>query len=344
MFEDDNDDWLDYELNHEEFKAALGLRTKDEDIQALEESQPNHMPAIMFGTIEEVGESIVGKPAVVIKESAVQHEPMRAEFDKEPSTDQPIKYTEEIAAQNTMPINMVYVLPALYRSIKGQPCHMEGDILIEEHVTALIGIPDDYDDRPNDPQINDSGLNSKGLESPKKNTPQVFFTRPTRSMTQHLRPLFIYARINGMPFKKVLIDGGAAVNILPFKRLEKLGKSKSDLIATELTVSNFAWTITTTHGILIAEFEVGSKNLMVSYLVVDNTSFYHALMGRDWIHHSMSIPSSLQQELLMWDEEIEDYEMIKADPQPVLPSANNVDARFPARGYGVEYLGYPRSA
>ncbi|BFG35130.1 hypothetical protein CerSpe_214040 [Prunus speciosa] len=147
-------------------------------------------------------------------------------------------------------------------------------------------------------------------------------------MTKHLRPLFISARINGVPFKKVLIDGGAAVNILPFKRLEKLGKNKADLIPTYLTVSNFAGTITATHGILVAEFEVGYKNLMVSYLVVDSTSSYHALMGRDWIHQSMSIPSSLQQELLMWDEDVEDYEMIKADPQPFLPSANSIDARF----------------
>ncbi|CAL2230138.1 unnamed protein product [Prunus armeniaca] len=42
----------------------------------------------------------------------------------------------------------------------------------------------------------------------------------------------------------------------------------------------------------------------------------------------MSIPFSLQQELLMWKEEIEDYEMIKVDPKPFLPSVNNVDARF----------------
>ncbi|CAB4286252.1 unnamed protein product [Prunus armeniaca] len=69
MSEDDNDDWLDYELNHEKFKAALGLRAKDEDSQALVESQLNHMPALMFGTIEEVGESTVGKPILAIEES-----------------------------------------------------------------------------------------------------------------------------------------------------------------------------------------------------------------------------------------------------------------------------------
>ncbi|KAI5311272.1 hypothetical protein L3X38_000111 [Prunus dulcis] len=41
----------------------------------------------------------------------------------------------------------------------------------------------------------------------------------------------------------------------------------------------------------------------------------------------MSIPSSLQLEL-MWDEEIENYEMIKADRKPFLPSANSIDTKF----------------
>ncbi|CAB4298966.1 unnamed protein product [Prunus armeniaca] len=85
MSKDDNDDWLNYELNREEFKVALGLRAKDEDSQALEESQRNHIPTRMFGTIEEVGESTIEKPAVAIEESAIQHELMKAEFEKEPS-------------------------------------------------------------------------------------------------------------------------------------------------------------------------------------------------------------------------------------------------------------------
>lgn len=42
----------------------------------------------------------------------------------------------------------------------------------------------------------------------------------------------------------------------------------------------------------------------------------------------MSIPSSLLQELFTWNEEIEDYDMIKADPKSFLPSANNIDVRF----------------
>lgn len=38
MSDEENDDWLNYELNHEEFKAALGLKIKDEVTHMVEEN------------------------------------------------------------------------------------------------------------------------------------------------------------------------------------------------------------------------------------------------------------------------------------------------------------------
>ncbi|CAL2270559.1 unnamed protein product [Prunus armeniaca] len=181
---------------------------------------------------------------------------------------------------------------------------MEGDILMGDRPTTLIGIREDHDERPEILQIKDSG--------------------PILGCITFKEVL----SINGFPFKKVLIYKEAYVNILPYKRMEKLGKTKVDLIPSELTISNFAGTITAIHGILIIELEVGSKNLMVSYLAVDNTSSYHALRGRDQIHQTMNIPSYLQHELLMWNEEIKDYEIVKADPKPFLLPANSIAARF----------------
>ncbi|VVA35521.1 Hypothetical predicted protein [Prunus dulcis] len=82
MSEDDNDDWLNYELNHEEFKVALGLKTKDEDGQTVEERQHNHVPAIMFDTLEGTDES------------TIQPGPVEADLEKGPSKGRAIE-TEE---------------------------------------------------------------------------------------------------------------------------------------------------------------------------------------------------------------------------------------------------------
>jgi hypothetical protein len=41
------------------------------------------------------------------------------------------------------------------------------------------------------------------------------FERPDISMMHHLKPLFIQAKINGVGMNKVLVDGGATVNLIP---------------------------------------------------------------------------------------------------------------------------------
>ena len=52
---------------------------------------------------------------------------------------------------------------------------------------------------------------------------------PDEDMKKHLKPLFIQAKINNVGVNKVLVDGGAAVNLLPQSLLKKIGKTESDL-------------------------------------------------------------------------------------------------------------------
>ncbi|CAL8996592.1 unnamed protein product, partial [Prunus brigantina] len=104
-------------------------------------------------------------------------------------------------------------------------------------------------------------------------------------MANHLRPLFITANFGGIPVAKVMVDGGAAINLLPHRMLSKMGRTEKDLIPTRLTVTNFVGGITKTHGILDVDVVVGSKKLKTAFFVVDTTSTtYNALLGRDWIH------------------------------------------------------------
>ncbi|CAL9021320.1 unnamed protein product [Prunus brigantina] len=142
------------------------------------------------------------------------------------------------------------------------------------------------------------------------------------------RPLFITANFGGVPVPKVMVDGGAAINLLPHRMLSKMGRTEKDLIPTRLTVTNFAGGITKTHGILDVDVIVGSKKLKIAFFVVDTTSTtYNALLGRDWIHQSLCVPSTLHQQLALWNEE--GYmEIVEADPRPFLPSAMCFEARY----------------
>ncbi|KAK2422492.1 hypothetical protein QL285_033024 [Trifolium repens] len=68
---------------------------------------------------------------------------------------------------------------------------------------------------------------------------QATFERPDLGMKNHLKPLFIRAKVEGVGINKVLIDGGAAVNLMPLSMLPKIGKYDCDLSAHNIVLSNY---------------------------------------------------------------------------------------------------------
>ncbi|KAM1336871.1 hypothetical protein ACFX13_041904 [Malus domestica] len=118
-----------------------------------------------------------------------------------------------------------------------------------------------------------------------------------------------------------------------------MGRGTEDLIPTDLTVSSFSSAITKTHGILPLEVDLGSKKIMLSFFVVDCTSTYGALFGRDWIHQSLAIPSTLHQQVAVYHEaDIEGpgvWEMVEAESRPFLPTTNVAEASFYNPNVGI---------
>ena len=50
-----------------------------------------------------------------------------------------------------------------------------------------------------------------------------------RIPNKHLKALFVKGRVDGQPMTKILVDGGAAINIMPYAVYRKLGKGDQDL-------------------------------------------------------------------------------------------------------------------
>jgi hypothetical protein len=57
---------------------------------------------------------------------------------------------------------------------------------------------------------------------------------------EHMRPLFIKGHIDGKPMERMMVDGGASVNIMPLSILENLGHEEGDLKQTNLSLRGFA--------------------------------------------------------------------------------------------------------
>ena len=53
----------------------------------------------------------------------------------------------------------------------------------------------------------------------------------------HLNSLYMRGHINGKPVTRMLVDGGAIVNLMPYSLYKKLGGQDEDLIKTNMTVS-----------------------------------------------------------------------------------------------------------
>ncbi|KAM1135445.1 hypothetical protein ACFX2J_044278 [Malus domestica] len=196
---------------------------------------------------------------------------------------------EDLPEPSDFHINMAYVLSAMFGARPDQPATMEGDYLTTEPMMAHVNV-----------EVVEEGESGKAEsdEASKDGhfriyTDEIMFSRPNISLANHLKPIYVTAHLEGVPFKRILIDGGAAVNVLPAKQIRKMGRGTEALIPTDLTVSSFSGVITKTHGILPLEVDLGSKQIMLAFFVVDCTSTYGALLGRDWIHQSLAIPSTL---------------------------------------------------
>jgi hypothetical protein len=65
----------------------------------------------------------------------------------------------------------------------------------------------------------------------------TIFEKPVDNERQHLKAQFVKGRVDGQPMTKILVDGGAAINIMPYAVYWKLGKVLTPFLDTYLEVS-----------------------------------------------------------------------------------------------------------
>ena len=128
----------------------------------------------------------------------------------------------------------------------------------------------------------------------------AIFEKPKGS-EKHLKPLYVKGHINGSPVSRMLVDGGAVVNLVPYTVFKKLDKVDKELIKTNLTLNGFGGSEQTeAKGVVSMELTIGSKTLATAFFVADVQGNYNIILGRDWIHANQCVPSTLHQFLIQW--------------------------------------------
>jgi hypothetical protein len=140
---------------------------------------------------------------------------------------------------------------------------------------------------------------------------EVAFTKSKESVN-HLKPLFVRGHIDGIPIAKMLVDGGVAVNLMPYSLYRKLGKQDDELVKTNMTLSGVGTDSSIkARGVTSVELTIGTKTLAAAFFVADVEGNYSLILGRDWIHANQCIPSTLHQMLIQWVGD--DIEQVHAD-------------------------------
>jgi hypothetical protein len=106
---------------------------------------------------------------------------------------------------------------------------------------------------------------------------KVVFDKPGEARG-HMNPLFIKGHINSRPMGRMMVNGGASVNIMTNVVFEKLGHREEELKQTNLSLSRFSGELAEARGILSTELTVGSKTLPTTFFVVEVKGRYNVLL------------------------------------------------------------------
>nr|CAD1833460.1 unnamed protein product [Ananas comosus var. bracteatus] len=147
---------------------------------------------------------------------------------------------EKSADEGPADVNMVYTLPQSFKTKY---------IEYEEMVDVEVGL----------------AVAQLQLEDA-KSADAVIFEKPSAIQTRFVRPLFIRALIEGRPVSRVMIDGGAMVNVIPTSFFKKLGKSEDELKPIDIIMTDFTGSGQQARGVLTTEITVGSKTLRTVFL------------------------------------------------------------------------------
>ena len=75
---------------------------------------------------------------------------------------------------------------------------------------------------------------------------QAIFDKPVKH--RHLKALYVKGFVDGKSMSKMLVDGGASVNLMPYTTFHKLGKGPEDLIETNMMLKDFGGNASKTRG------------------------------------------------------------------------------------------------
>jgi hypothetical protein len=68
-------------------------------------------------------------------------------------------------------------------------------------------------------------------------SPKEAMFKKLKESGQHLKPLYVQGHIDGKLISRMLVDGSAAVNLMPYSTFKRLGRKDDELVKTNLMLN-----------------------------------------------------------------------------------------------------------
>ena len=110
---------------------------------------------------------------------------------------------EDLPEPSNFHVKMTFVLFAMFCPKHDQPAIIEGDYLVTELMMAHVSVEETGKE-----ESGRIGLLKLTKKEPKRMYSDIMvFSCPSLALANHLKPIYVTAHLEGVPFKKVLIDG-----------------------------------------------------------------------------------------------------------------------------------------
>ncbi|KAM0901363.1 hypothetical protein ACQ4PT_020050 [Festuca glaucescens] len=144
----------------------------------------------------------------------------------------------------------------------------------------------------------------------------------------HNRPLYVEGNIGAAYLRRILIDPGSAVNILPLRSLKRAGFTEEDLESTDVMICGFDNQGKPTLGAITVKIQMSTFSFKVRFFVIEANTSYLALLGRPWIHKYRVVPSTLHQCLKFLDGNGTQQRIIGNTNPYTIQESHHADAKY----------------
>ena len=161
---------------------------------------------------------------------------------------------------------------------------------MRQHVVAALQHPELYADK-----IKDVGASTEDPVQCASCNTAITFTDDDLLLGSkpHNRPLFVTGYIREQKVRRILVDGGSAVNIMPKSTMNDLGITVEELSKSRTMIQGFNLEGQRAIGMIRIELIIGDLTTSSIFHVIDAKTSYRLLLGRPWLYEHGIVASTL---------------------------------------------------